>query len=115
MAQISVAESAALSRIAGHLVNGLTNSVISRVADAVGLPAAGSNKHDRISSLLVSSHSRTPLQRESLIATLVMQAYSLNLAGKTLLTVENVDAIVADIHELGLHPGELSKKGWRIG
>ena len=115
MPGVSVEEGAAVHRIASGLADSLTNSSISQAASAFRLKAEGTNKPTRLASLLFESFALTKLQRERLVASLVLEAHRLHTAGKTVLSEETVDSAVSDMRVLGLSPGELASKKWRKG
>lgn len=116
MPNLSIAQGAAINRLARLFGGVLTNSVITSAAVQFGLSAEGSNKQARLTDAIAQAvTSFSPTKQESLIASLTMSAHGLHQAGKVQLTGDDVDDIVREMRNLGLRPGELASKAWRAG
>lgn len=115
MAGLSIEQGAAASRLASGLAIVLTNPSITAAARTFDLPAEGSNKPARLTSLILASFELSAFRQEQLLASLVLEAYRLHTAGRVSLSEDAVEAIVTDIRAMGVDPGTLASKKWRVG
>jgi hypothetical protein len=118
--RLPIEEHAALSRISKTLSGAVANGKITAIATTFGFrQLAGSNKIDRIRSLLgaLLSDGRSRSTAGTAIETIVVEAIHRTVAGKadTPLMIEDIDAIVAELKVLGLPTGALGRPKCRIG
>lgn len=118
MAELSIKEIAAANRIAVPLAPSVTNSSIDGLARDLGFRSlSASNKTRRIQMLLTEllTDGRSRPTASKAIASLTMDAHHRTVAGQAEMTVEDVDAVVAEMRAIGIPIGDLARAGWRDG
>jgi hypothetical protein len=116
--QATIREATAIGRIAACLAPLVTGTEIEALAAHFEHRTEGSNKQAKFRALLFAlrpNDRRKASDFSSAIATLTLTAHDRFLAGKNEMTEEDVDAVVSDMRQLGLDPGELADKSWRTG
>ncbi len=115
MPAITVKSRAAIQVIAVKLADLLTNSIITGCAEEYGLAAHGSNKVDRLRSMLEDAETA---RRHSevggrVLSALVLEAHARALAGKCAFRQETLEAILDEARVLSWDVRDLRSKGWR--
>jgi hypothetical protein len=118
VAELSIKDTAAATRIAVRLAPSVTNSIIDGLARQLGFPPlAASNKTRKIQILLTEllADGRSRITASKAIASLTMGAHHRTVAGQAEMTIEDVDAVVTEMRSIGIPTGDLARAGWRDG